>query len=419
KKWPYLLEHMHGDLQRAREFVSQLEQKIAGAIHMWIHNVSGRSLLCRDHVCALEVAQAVATALGKPIHMLILLDEYPLEALAKDDKLAKDTEIMLKRLAEIPGLVVHIVVTSHYNMDLAVLVNRIGRGAVEKYHSIKAFDRISLAPGFEKDAEEFVKRLACDQLDRFATHASIEMLKNGYVFRHIMAFVLGAVKGAKKRIVDNQIERDLHDAVINTLKLAVKWKPYHGPSVPDVYTEDGTCIEVKVRATAKDVNPLQHADCGKTIFLTVSPQTVGVKNEINIKTDVHQLVGGLAELKTHGGDIIYRGVLNIIAKVVAAEALQRIGVKTHESAQPAFCEKLKQLFAEKPRPSRSELMKSAVFRAIIRDVLPDVDGCVKSGRAECVDLFAKRTQEMYGKAAVRVRASTVELGDLCKEAKVA
>ncbi|MGC8583859.1 MAG: hypothetical protein ACP5MH_09030 [Thermoproteus sp.] len=419
RRWPAVLEQMQGDPQKASEFAEQLEYKLGSAVYRWIHDVLGRDVGCKDPVCVLYVLQAAAVALERQIHLLVLLDEYPLDSLGNDSKLAKDTEIMLKRLAEMPGFATHVVITAHYQGDWNSFLSRVGRGALEKYHVVRWFDRIALAPGFEKDAEEFVKRLACGvQLDRFVAQTGVEMLRSGYNFRHVITFVFGASEGAKKRAADVQVERELHDAVVNAIRSNVKEGRYQGPSRPDVYTDDGRCIEVKVRADARGVNVLQHAGCD-TIYVTISPEPVGVKNEIHVRADVHQLVQGLAHLRNRGDDV-YRGVLAIMARAIAAEVLQKIGLKKPEPKQPAFCEKLREIFREKPRPTRSELVRSAAFKAIVREILAGVDeACVKAVRADCVDAFAERTEKLYGRSAVRVRGSTVELGDLCREGRTA
>jgi hypothetical protein len=419
RQWPTVFTYLHSDPKSALDFASQLELKLGLAVSKWLYDVLGKPVECKDPVCILTAVQAVATALGRPVHVLMLLDEYPIRYLGEDPQLARETEVLLKKLAEMPGFIPHVVVTAHYQGDWSVLANRLGRGALEKYREVKWFGRISLAPGFEKEAEEFVRRLACGvQLDGLVARIGAEMLREGYTFRHVIFFVTGAVEGAKKRTADVQVEREIHDAVVDALKSGLKVGRYQGPSKPDIYTEDGLCIEIKVRAEAGGINPLQHAGCN-TVYVTISPEPLRVKNEIHIKADVYQLVHALMRLRGSErgfGDSIYRGVLGMLAKAIVAEALKKIGVAPAEEGQPSLCEKLRKIFRDNPRPNRSDLVKSAEFKLIAKEIFAGRnEDCIKNMRADCVNAFSELTLKIYGKPAVRVRGSTVELGDLCKE----
>ncbi len=415
RQWPTVLEHMHAEPKSAVNFANQLEFRLGSALSKWLHDVLGRDMGYKDPGCLLSAVQAAATALGRPIHLLVLLDEYPIRYLGEDPLLARETETMLKKLAEMPGFIPHIVMTAHFQGDWSDFVNRIGRGALEKYREVKWFGRIALAPGFEKDAEEFVKRLACGvQLDDIVARTGAEMLRSGYTFRQVISLVTGAAEGVKKRAVDIQAERDIHDAVVSALRNNLREGRYQGPSRPDVYTEDGRCIEVKVRAEAGGVNVLQHVGCD-TIYVTISPEPLRLKNEVHVKADVHQLTQALSRLRIYG-DSVYRGALNIVANAVAAEVLKKIGAAPTEQRRPPLCQKLREIFREKPRPNRSDLVKSPAFKSIAREVFAGRnEECIKYMRADCVDVFAELTAKIYGKPAVRVRGSTVELGDLCRE----
>ncbi len=415
-RWPFVLEAFAGDSFKAKDFAKRLDYLMGSAVASWMHNVLGRHP-GGDPVCLLNSSQAVAQALGIRVHFLVLLDEYPLAKLRDDAELEELTSQMLRKLAEIPGYAVHVFITAHYTGDLAALTDLLRRrGAVQKYATVYISPKISLQPGAEGEAKEFLKKLACGaELDWAVAEAAVAWLREGGTFRQVVALVRGAVEGSRKQASDAQVENELHNAVVYALKKRMREREYPGPSRPDLYIDDGRCVEVKVRSEPGRVNPAQHAGCASVVYVSVTPRPLGVPNEVNVKTDVHQIVGALRDIRVREGEKAYGRVLSALAEILASAAAEKLGYARREEAEPPLCGKLREIFSQTSRLTRADLVRSAAFKALLREVFTVGEDCVKSPRAPCVDEFVKRTTERFGKPALRVVGSNVYLGDLCRQ----
>jgi hypothetical protein len=415
---PFVLEAFAGDSFKAKDFAKRLDYLMGSAVASWMHNVLGRHP-GGDPVCLLNSSQAVAQALGVRVHFLVLLDEYPLAKLRDDAELEELTSQMLRKLAEIPGYAVHVFITAHYTGDLAALADLLRRrGAVQKYAAVYISPKISLQPGAEGEAKGFLKKLACGaELDWAVAEAATAWLREGGTFRQVVALVRGAVEGARRREPDTQIERELHNAVVDALRKRVREGRYQGPSAPDLYLEDGRCVEVKVRTEPDRVNPAQHAGCGSVVYVSIAPRPLGVKNEVNVRADVYQIVGALREVRGREGAEAYGRVLSAVAEALAAAAAEKLGYARLGEGEPPICGKLRELFSQSPRLTRSQLVQSAAFRALLKELFSPDEDCVKSPKAPCVDEFAKRAHRRYGGPVLSVIGSDVRLGDLCKQTR--
>jgi len=433
RRGPVLLRSFSSSLENFQAFVSSIDRELARSVAAWVQSVTGRSLHS-DTADVLTIAGAVATAANASIPFVLLLDEVPLSGEKPEQlkTLADCLESLLRRADGLGGFRVHIVIASHaVSEDLSrKLLDELRiRGGVQRFSQVRTYTKMELAPGFEGEAVAFVGRLAGGApLDPFILRTAVEMLKRGFVFRQLVTFVEGATRRA--RSVD--LERDIHTAIVEKLRSELRKRGFGEgrasvPSRPDLVLADGTCIEVKVRAGAPDVNPAQHAGCAKKLYVLVSPEPADVPGAqiVHARANVEQMVSALETLKMREGKGAYEGALALLAETVVATVLEKLAPSPPE-AKPdprvqLLCSKLSEIFEGRPALSRTDVANSAAFKAILRELAPlapkelreELESCLKKPKAGCVDLLAKVTEKVYGRTALKVSGSKVTLGPLC------
>lgn len=436
RQGPILLNSFGGSLERFQEFVNALDAELARAVAAWINVVTGRSIQSIPDV--LTIAGAVAIAANANIPLILLLDEVPLseESGERFKALVSNFESLLRRVDGLGGFKVHILLTSHaVSADLSEkLFDELrARGGLQRFSVVRPFTKMELAPGFEAEATGFVKRLVGGApLDPLVLRTAVEMLKRGFVFRQLVTFM----EGTKRRARFTDLERDLHKAIVEKLREELRRRGIREgkleiSSRPDLVLADGTCIEVKVRAGIPEVNPLQHAECAKRLYIIVSLETVNVPGAqiVHIKADVERIVSALDTLRSREGREAYRGALAILAEATAASALEKLVPQPQaEQLDPRMrflCSKLGEFFKEERVATKSDIAHSASFKQILKeiaDVAPEelkaeLENCLKmkKPRVSCVDTLAKVIEKVYGKTALKVEGSKVTLGPLCSK----
>ena len=443
RRGPVLLNSFSSSAERFQAFVSMLDRELAHSVAAWVREVTGKNIHL-DSPEILHIAGSVAIATGTSIPLLLLLDEVPLsdENPERFKILVSSFESLLRHVDGLGGFRVHVVVTSHaVSADLSgrFFEELTARGGLQRFSVTRSYTKMELAPGFEAEAAEFVKKIAGGvQLDPLVLGAAIEMLKRGFVFRQLVKFV----DGARRRFLDDtrrrsrsvDIERDLHMAIVDELKSKLRERGVREGragimSRPDLVLADGTCVEVKVRAGTPEVNPVQHAECSKKLYVLVSPEGVSVPGAqlVHIKADVEQIVSALNTLRDPGEETAYKGALRILAEAVAAQVLDRLRpqpqVEQLDARARFLCSKLSELFRETPVLNRGEIAQSAVFKSILKELLQvapkdlrdELEECARARKpkAGCVDTLAKATEKIYGRTALKVEGSKVTLGPLC------
>uniref|UniRef100_A0A7J3X6S8 Uncharacterized protein n=1 Tax=Thermofilum pendens TaxID=2269 RepID=A0A7J3X6S8_THEPE len=435
RRGPVLLHSFSSSVERFQHFAGVLDRELAHSVAAWIREVTGKNIHL-DNPEILLIAGAVATATGTSIPLLLLLDEVPLseENPERFKALVSSFESLLRCIDNLGGFKVHIVITSHaVSADLSErFFDEVrARGGLQRFSAVQPFTKMELAPGFEAEAAEFVRKLAGGVLlDPLILRTAVEMLKRGFVFRQLVTFVDGARR--KARSVD--LERDLHMAIVNGMKSKLKERGVREGRIdilsrPDLVLADGTCIEVKVRAGTPEVNPVQHAECSKRIYVLVSPEPVSVPGAqvVHVKADVEQVVSALNTLRSREGERAYKGALAILAEAIATTVLEKMVPQPQPQAElldqrvRSLCSKLSKLFGETPVLSRTDTVRNAFFKEILREVARaapeelkvELERCLDKPKAGCVDTLAKATEKIYGRTALKVEGSKVMLGPLC------
>jgi hypothetical protein len=427
-KGPVLFESFSNSSEKFKSFVNTLEVRLAQSIANWVHTVTGKTI-GGNNPELLTVASAIAEATDAHIPLLFLLDEVPLER--EESKLEENIQYMetfLRKADGLAGFKIHVVLTSHaISADLKEkLFDKLReRGGLQRYNIVLTFNKVELAPGFENEARDFVKKLAQGfLLDPYLVDTAVEMLKRGFVFRHVIRLI----DGARRREASVDLERDLHHALVGELEKKLPQGKANISSRPDLVLVDGTCIEVKVRVSAPDINPLQHAECPKKLYIIVAPESQNIQGArvIHRKADVAQIVSALQALKAEDKKT-YEGVLGILAQTIVTSILPDI--TQVPKPQPVLednrirliCATLSQMFRDSKAQTRSYIAKSSVFKALLHELAPitpaeykeQLEKCMKNPVASCVDLASDISEKVYGKTIFRIEGSKVYIGNFC------
>jgi hypothetical protein len=428
RRGPVLFESFSNSSEKFRDFVNALEVRAAQAVAHWVHTVTGKTIGW-NNPDLITVASAIIEAASVHTPLLFLLDEVPID---KDESKLGETsstlETLLRKADGIPGFKIHVVISSHAVTELSdrLFDELRKRGGLSRYNAVLTFNKVELAPGFEDEAREFVKKLASgSQLDPYLAGTAVEMLKRGLVFRHVIRLI----DGARRREASVDLERDLHHAIVSELGRKLPLGKANISSRPDLVLVDGTCVEVKVRVSAPDLNPLQHAECPKKLYIIVAPESQNVQGArvIHRKADVAQIVSALQALKTEDKKT-YEGVLGILGQTIVNTILPDLTQEPkpqppQDNRVRLICTILSKMFRESKIQKRADISKSSVFKALLRELAPitpaeykeQLERCMKKPTATCVDLASNITEKAYGKTIFRIEGSKVSPGNFCAD----